>query len=55
VTVLIPTKCVHYALEPSIILFRRPILDEFEQSEAMCCDKRQQWLKYNVFLMRNFL
>jgi len=52
--VLVPTECVHCALEPPIRLFRQPVLDEFEQSEAMCRDKRQQWLKYNVFLMRNF-
>jgi hypothetical protein len=52
--VLIPTECVHCTSEPPIRLFRQPVLDEFEQSEAMCRDKRQQWLKYNVFLMRSF-
>jgi len=32
---LIPTECVHYASQVIKVLFRKPILDEFQLSEAV--------------------
>jgi len=32
---LISTECVHYAFQVIKVLFRKPVLDEFQLSEAM--------------------
>ena len=43
---LIPAECIHYASQVLEILFRKPISDEFQLSEAVCRDKSHRWMKY---------
>src|SRR5258707_216354 len=53
--VLLPTKCVHYALETSIGPFRNPFRMNLRPVKPCAMIKGTGWLKNNSFLIWEFI